>query len=317
MKLIIFGEYPSKHVRAEWFPGFNHFFVNEYLQKDFEIIKAKCIDSRPPQKIYQYEDHIIQINANSLILFNPENNKSICFSTFYNLRQLKGDNKKFFNETLIKCFAGHYNDSLVSQEWGSTDKISPWYFRPHFWGNTLTRNKYNPSKCQAFFRGIFIKGSRQFIKTIQENHTEDPEINIKIGKMQPPKYAEELCASRCAVNAPGIRDMCYRDIDNFIMGVPTIRPRFTSRMLVEVPDEVYIPVDHDVISDRRRSRLHGMPANHKDLAESIISKWHEVKNDKIFLQNISNNAKEFAAQYFSKEAMAKNTFNLMKENNLF
>ena len=87
-------------------------------KKISKLSKLSVLILVPLKKIYQYEDHIIQINANNLILFNPENNKSICFSTFYNLRQLKGDNKIFFNETLIKCFAGHYNDSLVSQEWG-------------------------------------------------------------------------------------------------------------------------------------------------------------------------------------------------------
>jgi len=316
-KIVFFGELPQKHKVPEWFPFFNKFLRDNYLAKDFDIERAKCINSRAPQKIYQYEDHKAQINANNLILFNPSNNRSVAFSTFYNLRQLWGDNRSFFDSTLVKCYAGHYNDSLVDFEWSKKhmDRISPWYFRPHYGTNFLNRHKYKPTKREAFFRGIFIKNSRNFIRFIEEeNH---PEMNAKIGFMRPPMYAHELSTCTCAVNAPGIRDMCYRDIDNFLMGIPTIRPNFTSRLLIKIPDEIYIPVEHEVFNCRYRRPLHGMPSNHRQLAKDIIQKWDEVKDDVKFLNTVSQNAMDFANEHFTVEAIAKNSFKLLQDCKLF
>ena len=115
-KLIFFGE--SKW-NTEWFPCFNHYFVRDFLAPNIEVIPANYTGTKGHNKRYEYEGHVVSINANNLILLNPSNNKSVSFTTYYNLAELRGSNKKFFKETLIKCFSGHYNDALIEIEWGN------------------------------------------------------------------------------------------------------------------------------------------------------------------------------------------------------
>ena len=315
-KLIFFGESIGRpQCNTEWFPCFNHHFRNNFLIPNFEVITAKCISTKGHGRVYEYEGHKVTINANNLILLNPSNNKSVSFTTYYNLAELRGSNKKFFKETLIKCFSGHYNDALIEIEWPEADKISPWYFRPHFWGDVLTKNQYSPTKNQAFFRGIDIKDSRDFIKILQSQKL--PDVNVKIGKMPPADYAQEICSSRCAINAPGVRDMCYRDIDNFGMGIPTIRPHFTSRLLIDIPEDIYFPVDHKILGRKPNPKLQGMPSDHKSLAKDVLKKWNEVKDDESLLNKVSNNAKDFHTSHFTNDKIAKNSLKLLEESGIF
>lgn len=316
-EIIAFGERANlSNINIPWFCGFNSYFVESFLSTMFNV-KWVNPNNRLDVKNYTYKHINININVNNLILYNPSNDKAVCFSTFYMLRQLYNSNKEFFNNHLIKCFSGHYNDTIINLEWPSSliDKISPWYFRPALWhSNLIHSHKYNPSVNQAYFRGIFIKHSRDFIELLSQ--LKDPEINAHTRKEPPTTYAHNLSTSTCAINAPGVRDMCHRDIENFAIGIPTIRPKFTSRMLISIPEEVYLPVNHSVIN-KKRSALAGMPSDHQQLAELIVDKWNEIKNDKDILQDISVKSQDFYNENFSNDRICSNSLKLLNDCGFF
>lgn len=316
-EIIAFGERvnPSK-IDATWFLGFNSYFTDNILSKHYNITWVHP-NNKSAIKNYSYKEFSININANNLILYNTQNNKAVCFSTFYMLRQLYNSNKEFFNNHLLKCFSGHFNDNIVNLEWPRhlDDKISPWYFRPALWNsNFIHGHKYKPLQQQAYFRGIFIKHSRDFIEILSER--KDQEINTHIKKESPQSYAKNLSTSFCGINAPGVRDMCHRDIENFAMGIPTIRPKFTSRMLTPIPQEIYFPVDHSVI-DKKSSNLSGMPSNHQQVASLILEKWDLIKDNPKLLNDISTKSQDFYHENFSNDKICSNSLKLLNDCGFF
>jgi hypothetical protein len=316
-EIIAFGERANlSKLDIPWFSGFNTYFTEFFLGKHFKI-KWVQPNNKLAIKNYVYKHINVNINVNNLILYNSSNDKAVCFSTFYMLRQLYNSNKEFFNNHLVKCFSGHYNDTIIKLEWPSSliDKISPWYFRPALWHpNLIHSHKYNPSIKQSYFRGVFIKHSRDFIQILSKLN--DPEINTHIKKEPPHTYAHNLSTSTCAINAPGVRDMCHRDIENFAIGIPTIRPKFTSRMLTSIPEEVYLPVDHSFIN-KKGSALTGMPSDHTKLSELVLEKWKEVKDDISRLQEISNKSQDFYREHFSNDSICKKSLTLLHDCGFF
>lgn len=82
-------------------------------------------------------------------------------------------------------------------------------------------------------------------------------------------------------------DLCFRDIEMYGMGIPTIRPKLAIQTEDPlIPDVHYISVDCEFDNTYRYIK-------NEELADSIIEKYNMVINDTDYLKTISSNARDW------------------------
>ena len=153
-----------------------------------------------------------------------------------------------------------------------------------------------------------IPGVRNLLDHLYKSNIKG--INIQSSKSK--NYHEELTSSRLAFSMSGIRDMCNRDIEYWLTGMPFIRPRFTSKLLINIPDDTYIPIDWEP----NYNALTPIPKNIELLSQHIIEKYQSVRKDYNYLNKISRNGYNFYKSNFTMDLMIKNSFNLLSQSNM-
>jgi hypothetical protein len=82
-------------------------------------------------------------------------------------------------------------------------------------------------------------------------------------------------------------DLCFRDIEMYGLGIPTLRPKFA----IETDDPL-IPNEHYISVDCKFDNTYRYTEN-ETLAENIIKRYYEVINDGDYLKYIASNAREW------------------------
>tara|TARA_R110001592_G_scaffold342683_1_gene632662 strand:+ start:146 stop:1042 length:897 start_codon:yes stop_codon:yes gene_type:complete len=271
----------------QWFPAFNSFFTDNYLSKHYKVdkIKAKTCNWSTVDYPHDYRAHI-----NSLTVIQPKSSKAIVFTTFYDTGVLYKNIKPILDNFDTVIYSGHYNSKIIEQEWpGNLNNISPWLFRPLSW--ETPEYSYNPKYERLYFRGLSTKIFRPEVEFLEQ--IDDTEIDIVSGNSM--NYETECQESKICLSLPGIRDMCNRDIELWSRGIPSLRPRFTSELAVNIPDDIYIPVDYSKCS------------NTEERLKQIINTYLNVRDDDNLLKQISNNSREFYLQNFTPSKLAEFT----------
>jgi hypothetical protein len=118
-------------------------------------------------------------------------------------------------------------------------------------------------------------------------------------------YSKKLLTYKIALSISGRGEFCYRDIENFGMGIPIIRFEFKNELYNPlIPNFHYISIDRpkDLIIDREGNDYH---------AKLIEERFLEVKDDIDFLNFISNNARKYYDDFLSKENSIITTYNIL------
>lgn len=204
-----------------------------------------------------------------------------------------------------------------------------WLFRPKRWVEDNELPDWNPIHKKLFWQGFFASaghygrdclywllheqlndmclntygGGNKNHHMYKHKHVVDGLDNVNTKGKQLFTSGNDFlkaCSSYLVnLSLSGVKDMCYRDIELFSVGCPMIRPRFTAQLMVDIPDDVYIPIDFVARKDGPLADIE--PADHEKLAYDIIDTWNNVKNDKEYLTKVSKNAKEFWREHFSNE----------------
>lgn len=99
-------------------------------------------------------------------------------------------------------------------------------------------------------------------------------------------------------------DFCFRDIEMYGLGIPTIRPKFITETADPlIPNVHYISVDCE-FDEKFRYK------NHQKLAHDIIQRYKEVIDDDAFLNDIVINARNWYIENIS----SKNVTNKILES---
>ncbi len=214
---------------------------------------------------------------------------------------------------LVKIFSGHYDEFIINRDCKSiSNKFSPWYFRP--WQHTSNySNTWNPKNNNLFFRGLYIPKVRDTIKVLDSKKIADIDVSIDPNKRQNfLTYHNNTCSSLINLSISGIRDMCNRDIELWRAGCPFIKPRFTSQLLVDIPDDVYFPVEWD----QDYNYITPIPKDKDKLAHDIIDKFNSIKTNKNLIKKTSELGKIFYRDNFSMSKICQNSFNLLLKSGL-
>ena len=310
MKLGLIGGRNCRS-KLEWFWWFNEKFYEFLLQKGFDAEFLTHSSTKNRSGWWQYElfGHKTSFNPNNLLLVNQKSEKVVVFSTFYDLSMLTGGYCDLPREQLLALYSGHYDDFIVNRDVREDirHKVKPWYFRPWNWEDQYPMNCYNPKNDSIYFRGLYITTVRDLIVRLQSREEEG--VDIRAGKEK--NWKEKMCEARLCFSMSGIRDMCNRDIEYWRAGVPFIRPRFTSKLLVDIPDDTYIPVEWDQNYTKTRTPV---PRDLEKLTDDVIEKYKEVKDNKKMLSKIANNGHNFYKEYFTLEKIMENSFSLLEKS---
>ena len=293
----------------EWFSHFNFLFFNHLKNKGFDVnhvgSTSKCKSGYPVRELFK---NFISFNQNNLIIANSKTKKCILFTTFFDLRQLKSNLNNFPLDNIECVYSGHYDEKIIRKDWPEIEfKIKPWYFRPWRANSYYEENCYNPKNNNIYYRGLFIPKVRDLLKNLSS--TSLPNVDIKHEKISCKNYMEDLKCSRVAFSMSGIRDMCNRDVEYWLAGIPFIRPRFTSKLIVEIPDDVYIPVDWE--PEYSTTAGTPIPKDINKLNFDILEKFKEVQYNYELLNKISENGYSFYKKNFTMENIINKSFDLL------
>ena len=102
-------------------------------------------------------------------------------------------------------------------------------------------------------------------------------------------------------------ELCYRDIEMMSIGVPYIRIEYKSEI-----HNAFIPNYHYIMIPREHAYMEFDKNGHQGVANLIISKYNEVKNDDEFLKFISRNQREWYDKNMRWQKSAELVINKLK-----
>ena len=121
-------------------------------------------------------------------------------------------------------------------------------------------------------------------------------------------YSKTLLKYKVALSIAGRGEFCYRDIENFGMGIPIIRFEYKNELYNPlIPNYHYISIERpeDLPIDREGKEHH---------AKMIEKRFLEVKDDKNFLDFISQNARKYYEDFLSKDGAINTTYKILGLN---
>jgi hypothetical protein len=182
-------------------------------------------------------------------------------------------------------------------------KYSPWiYFPSNLYDiDSIYSERNNISNFidKFYFRGTSIEDR----KILSYFNSEFFEGGLPMGNFD--AYARDLIKYKVALSISGRGEFCYRDVENFGLGVPIIRFEYINKMAIPlIPNFHYISIEKptDLIIDRLGNASH---------AKMITDKFLEVKDDIDFLNFISKNARKYYDDYLSLNGSINLTYKLL------
>ena len=301
---------PPEH-RTDWFPNFARHLCHDILEYrgDVELMYAKplrkCNSTSFP--IYQFLDGSeVLLHMFSIAFQSFDTQKINIVTTHHRLIDLFTA-WKYPYEYVKNVFTGHYrlegiihNHAQIVKRLGldgpfNHEIYKPWFFRPESWEEVEKyAGQFDPQTAE---RKLYFRGVQSGARKCLEHFPSDPDLNIiwgtfaKNNKIQQSEYYKELLKHRVSLSIPGAGDMCHRDIECFGMGVPMVRPRFTSKLVAPIPDNAYIPVDFEEV-DPVPTWAESWPWYPKypdKLAADLVQKFREVVNNEELLLETARN----------------------------
>lgn len=188
------------------------------------------------------------------------------------------------------------------------------YIKTKFTENSLSKSKDREEKL--FFRGHLAWQPRRL--TCEKINTKD--IVFTQEKVFQEDYIKYLMKYRCGISLNGNAEICNRDIEYMALGMPVIRPLLKHTKMYDdlIPNFHYIAYDFQRYSSDNAIHL-ACPLNYDytELAESLINRWNEVKNDYEFLDYIGYNARKWYIKNGTNINHAKLFVNQVDLNLLF
>ena len=227
------------------------------------------------------------------------------------------------SESCTKVLLAHFNWNNV-YHWMKRDnsieslsKISPWIFLPfaEFDVSLYRKKRKNKKKLndKLFWLGSGVDSYRKAVRIVEQKGYLQP-----LEPLPHDQYLDKLIESKIALSYytdldkyntpfdhPG--EFCYRDIEYTLLGVPYIRIEFKDNVYDEFkPNKHYISIP----------REHAYTAYSKfgdvGVADLIIERYNQVKDDKEFLDYISQNQIQWSNKNLLNNNQYKLTYNLLE-----
>jgi hypothetical protein len=239
-------------------------------------------------------------------IINPENNKYILLSFFDNwryhfMKHIGWDPANMtqffypggFNHLEYFYFKNSQKSNADVYCPNNIDTIYQSFYYSSYEVNDEEKitNLYDARNLQYTIPELYFCGQMWDFRKEMIKHIKDPSISIVSKSNKYVSYYDHLnylIHYRCSLSLPGGTEMCNRDIENFSIGVPVIRPNISISY-----DEPLIPNYHYISCYDNCKYWNGYPSyiSYKDFALSVVDTWHRVKDNLDYLEFVSKNAR--------------------------
>lgn len=280
-------------------------FIN-YLKTKFDVEEDTYFENANvtyyPVKLLNDISSSLMLEC-EMIIENKETNEFVVMSVSDNLTGAILNHR--LNPLCKKVIFSQYDEANLVAHVGKENlfKFSPWIYFPSnlFEIDSIYQQRTSETNLidKFYFRGTSIE-DRKILSYFDKQYFEG---GLPIGDFN--SYANDLIKYKVALSIAGRGEFCYRDVENFGLGVPIIRFEYLNKMAIPlIPNYHYISVDRpkDLIYDRMGNEVH---------AKMIIDRFLEVKDDFEFLNFISSNARKYYDNYLSMNSSINLTFNLL------
>lgn len=205
-------------------------------------------------------------------------------------------------------FSQYDEKNLIDHIWceNALSKYSPWIYFPSniFDIDSIYNERLEKKKLidKFYFRGTSME-DRTILNHFNRDYFEGGLPNGVFND-----YARDLINYKIALSIAGRAEFCYRDVENFGLGVPIMRFEYVNKMFKPlIPNYHYISVERpsDLMYDRTGNLGH---------AKMLEKRFLEVKDDIDFLNFISKNARKYYDDYLSKDSNVKITYDILNLN---
>lgn len=125
------------------------------------------------------------------------------------------------------------------------------------------------------------------------------------------EYLELAIKHKIGLSISSMAEIAYREIEYMACGIPNMHLKYLTKLDPPlIPDYHYISVDRTGFEIGPRFDLAGGPK----YIEAYVKRFLETKDDKEFLEFISNNAREYYLKYCSPENRLKHILNKLEIN---
>lgn len=209
------------------------------------------------------------------------------------------------NPFLKKVLISQFNSQNIQSHIDSTNiiKYSPWIYFPCTTYDLEPyyekRKSMNNFIDKMYFRGTSIS-DRPIVTHINPQYLEGYH---SIGGSD--VYFRDLINYKIGLSVAGRGELCYRDIEYMCLGIPMLRFSYSCELNPKlIPNFHYISVDKpdDLLIDRIGNESH---------ARLLEKRFLEVKDNKEFLDFISNNARKYYINYLSSKNRIQHTIQLL------
>ena len=311
MSITIAG--PACKIHApEWIPFFNAKLIDALKDRGVHVKQADQ-QGISPANYNQYNIFGIDVafNLNNVIVGNNQTKKCVLFTTWYDLPQLMDIiHVGRIPSDQIVIYTGHYDKAIIDRDLANYN-VKPWIFRPWRKPSLYPQKLYNPKNNNLFWRGMHIEKVRDFIYNIIE--LSEPGVDVSFDYQTFDTYNNNILQSGVGLSMSGIRDMCQRDVEYWMFGIPFIRPKFTCELSIEIPTDVYIPIEYEYNYQRYFTPA---PNNSEKLASDIINKYREVKNNHELLRDVSCRGHQFYKENFTVEKIIDRSIKILEQEDI-
>lgn len=286
---------------------YNIFFKNfiEFLKTKFSVEEDTYFASANTS---WYNVKLLNDQSESLLLeceMIIENKKTKEFVVLSVSDVLTGAILNHKNNPLCKkiIFSQFDEENLKKHVGPSIEKFSPWIYFPsnqfdldHFYNERLNKNELINKFC---FWGTSLE-DRKILNHFPKEYFDGgrPIGNFEI-------YANSMINYKVALSISGRAEFCYRDIENFAMGIPIIRFEYDNKMYSPlIPNYHYISIKKP--NDLKLDRM-----GNEDHVDLLVNKFIEVSEDKFFLDMISKNARNYYDKFLSPRNSLVHTYNIL------
>lgn len=301
------------------FDAHNTKAIIKFLESKY---KVSWLDKNGSDQFRYTNDCDVLINQGSILIFEFDDTKEFKTFDFGDSPSLTVELSK--SNKFIGAAIGQYNSKLWDEIISNPTirkNVKPSVYPESCWDFGIEnfeqirdyRNQIELDK-RLYWRGSTYKdhpnpnynGVRESIEHIHSNLDE-----FYFGNYPIPfdNYIQESIQFKLSLGFGGgggytCGDFCFRDIEMYGLGIPTIRPKFITETADPlIPNVHYIAVDCE-FDEKFRYK------NHKKLAHDIIMRYKEVIDDDVLLNDIVINARNWYIENIS----SKNVTNKIMES---
>jgi hypothetical protein len=281
-----------------FFKNFINFLKTKFIVEEDTYFEYANIQSYPVKLLNN--DSSSDLLECEMIIENKKTKEFFVLSVSDNLTGTILNHQS--NPLCKKILVAQYNEKTIKNHLRGDffEKFEPWIYFP---SNEFDLDgKFQKRKeIETYIDKFCFWGTSMEDRKILSHF--NPEIfdgGLPIGNFD--SYSDTLIQYKMALSIAGRAEFCYRDIENFGMGIPIIRFEYENKMSVPlVPNYHYISIKRpdNLVYDRLGEKEH---------AELIEKRFFEVKDDYEFLNFISKNARNYYENNLSPEGSITSTY---------